>query len=458
MKFSKKVLGMAMGIVMLGSQAMPVLASSTDPAAGTTGGTGNILDYEVETVVVPTTLKIALNPNGYAVTTKYVEVATYAAGTVYYSKEADGSYTKMDPQPTSFTAGTAYYKAVTSTDQVVSLNYGIANKSTGDKNVKVDFAVTYTAVDGKKAIQFVDSAAKAQAYDATNNANGAKKGEYKMYLAVASADDLPTANTYAKTTDTTVNNSKTYYTKSGSTYTKITPADADALKTCYEETTTIGTEITAAELSDVTMTKATAGNQAFVAGTTNKADASIAYGLDAATYALKDGAVIDFTTSQTDLATKLEMSAIGGVAGFTLTGAVNADVDWTEADATAITITPTYTVTDATGAETAVDSGAYNQVNLGPNLNTTTHTIDASNTALTVTVNNLGTETISTVVHTGNNSNLVNAGFAMISGSTVTFTDTYFSYFGAGEVAPIKITTSDGTELTLTITKPQASD
>lgn len=187
-----------------------------------------------------------------------------------------------------------------------------------------------------------------------------------MYLAVASASALPTANTYKKTADTSVTSGKTYYTKSGSTYTAVTsPAEA-SLGTYYEETTDIGTEITADELSDVTMTKATVGNQAFVTGTTNKADASIAYSLGAATYALKDGEIIDFDTAQGDLATKLEMSVLGGVAGFTLTGAVNADADWSEADAAAITITPTYAVTDATGSEVAVDNAAYNQVNLVP--------------------------------------------------------------------------------------------
>lgn len=450
MKFSKKVLGTAMSLVVLGSQAMPVLATSTTPT--TTGGNANILDYEVQSVVVPTALKIALNPNEYDITTKYVEEATYTAGTVYYSKSGT-TYTKMDPQPTSFTAGTTYYKAVTADDQVVSLNYGIANKSTGAKNVKVDFAVTYTATDGKKAIEFVDDVTKAQAYT-TSNTNGAKPGEHKMYLAVVSASGLPTANTYAKTTDTSPQSGTTYYTKDASgNYTAVTSPAAANIGTYYVATTTIGTEITAAELSDVTMTKATVGNQVFAKGTNTKADASIAYSLGTATYALKDGEKLDFDTTQADLADKLELSALGDVAGFTLTGAINADADWSEADAAAITITPTYTITDATGTETAVGSGAYKQVTLGPSLNTTTHTIDASNTALTVTVNNLGTETISTVVHTGNNTDLVNMGFATISGSTVTFTDTYFSYFASGEVAPIKITTSGGTELTLTITK-----
>ena len=451
MKISKKVLSVTMSVVMLGSQAMPALADTTPT---TSGGTANILDYAVESVVVPTTLKIALNPNGYDITTKYVEATAYATNTTYYT-ESGGTYTKaVVADATAFGSGGPYYTAVTSTDQVVSLNYGIANKSTGAKNVKIDFAVTYTADNDKKAIEFVDSAAKAQEYDETTNANGAKAGEHKMYLAVASAAAVPTANTYKKTADTAVDNTKKYYTKSGTTYTEVASAAAADLGTYYEATTTIGTEITAAELSDVIMNKATVGNQAFAKGSSNQADASIAYSLGEATYGLKDGETIDFDTTSSDLNTKLEMSTLGGVAGFTLTGAVNANADWTEADAKAITITPTYAITNATGTEAAVDSGAYNQVNLGPALAQTSYTVDASNSAITVTVNNLGDETISSVVNTDGNANLISNKFATINGATVTISSTYVGYFASGYVAPIKITTSGGTELTFTITKP----
>ena len=90
MKISKKALGAAMSVVMLGSQVMPVLASGSavPTAPTTTGGTANILDYKVESVVVPTALKITLNPKGYDITTKYVEATSYAANTVYYTESA----------------------------------------------------------------------------------------------------------------------------------------------------------------------------------------------------------------------------------------------------------------------------------------------------------------------------------------------------------------------------------
>lgn len=450
MKISKKVLGVAMSIAVLGSQAMTVLATDVTPTTPTTtGGNANILDYKVETVVVPTALKVALNPKGYAVTTGYVKADSYAANTVYYT-ESGGTYTKANPQPDSTAFGsTDYYTAVTTTDQVVSLNYGIASKATAAKTVKVDFAVTYTAVDGKKAIEFVDSAAKATAYNESTNTDGAKKGEYKMYLAVASASALPTANTYKKTTDSAVDSNKTYYTKGNDgTYTKTTPADANALATCYEEDTVIGTEISAKELSDVTMTKATAGNQVFAKGTTNKADASIAYSLGAATYALKDGEKIDFGTTQTDLGNKLEMSTLGGVAGFTLTGAVNPDADWTEADAAAITIAPTYTIANATGSEAAVDSGAYNQVNLGPALAQNAYTKAADNSPIVVTVNNLGDDTIKSVEEGGRT---LDSSFVTISSNTATLTSNLLRYITSG-TSTFKIVTEAGKEFTFTVT------
>ncbi len=458
MKISKKVLSVTMSVVMLGSQAMPALADTTPT---TSGGTANILDYAVESVVVPTTLKIALNPNGYEITTKYVEATTHAANTTYYT-ESSGTYTKADPQPTStnFSSGGPYYTAVTSTDQVVSLNYGVVNKSTDAKTVKVDFAATYTAEDGKKAIEFVDSETKAQAYDETNNVDGAKAGEHKMYLAVASATALPTANTYAKTTDITIDSGKTYYTKSGSDYTKVASPALGDIGTYYEATTVIGTEISAAELSDVTMTKATLGNQVFAKGSSNQAETSIAYSLGKATYALKDGETIDFTTTQADLANKLEISILGGVAGFTLTGAVNADADWSEADAASITITPTYTIATATGSEANVDSGAYNQVVLeaGPSAPVTVN-FDTTNGA-TFSVNfgmgELAATKVNSIQYSTDGTTYKTFGTPAnvytISGNTVTIKPS-FGGFDANNKGHLKVVFDKGDAALVTLEK-----
>lgn len=369
MRKFRRLAALVMATTLVASQAMPVLADEPD-----IGGTANVLDYSVTTVVTPTSLKIALNPNQYDITTKYVKTADTELDTdkTYYT-EADGVYTKV-ASPVVGSIGT-YYEAVTSDSQVVSLNYGMANKSTEAKDVAVDIKASYTSAEGKTAITFVDSAAKTQA-KTEQNADGAEKGELKMYLALASAaapasgTTCPiTANTYAKATAFDAN--ATYFTKDNDgKFAKAAtqPADETAFKagTFYVETTTIGPEITATQLSDVTMTAATGTSVvAFEPGTEEKAKASIAYKLNPATYTVKDGETIDFTTTQAQLATKLEMSALGGVSAFTITGAINADADWTTADTTTIKFTPVYTVTAATDEETAV-AGGYNQIATTP--------------------------------------------------------------------------------------------
>ena len=370
---TKGLLGVALSAAMIAGQAIPAMAA---PLTGTSS-TGNVLDYAVTTVVTPTSIKIALNPNVYHITTKYVKTSDASAvSTKTYYTESDGVYTKATLDESGFAANTVYYEAVTSNSQVVSLNYGIANKSTEAKDVTIDIKATYTPTADKEAIVFVDTAEKAQAYDESTNADGAKKDELKMYLAIASAA-TPSGDAAALTTDTYVKStafdaSKTYFTKDGTTgaFSKAgtqPTADTFANATYYEETTTIGPEITAGQLADVTMTAATGTSlrkfEAGEEGAAYKAKASIAYKLGEATYSVKAGEILDFDTTQAQLADKLEMSALGGVAGFTITGSINADADWTKADANAIVFTPVYEWEDANGKETAV-SGGYNQVTL----------------------------------------------------------------------------------------------
>ena len=277
-KLTKRLLGVVLSVALVFGQAIPALAEGEQPDLG---GTGNVLDYAVTTVVTPTSLKIALNPNEYAITTKYVKTAdeSYQSTKTYFT-EADGVYTAADI--TAFAANTVYYEAVKSTAQVVSLNYGIANKSTEAKDVTVDIKATYTAAANKTAIEFVDTAAKTQAYNAETNATGAKKDELKMYLAVASAatpsgDTVPvTADTFVKATAFAANTK--YFTKSeaGVFAEASTQPTADTFKnaTYYTATTTIGPEITAAQLSDVTMTAATGDSvRVFAPGAADAASA-----------------------------------------------------------------------------------------------------------------------------------------------------------------------------------------
>lgn len=411
MKKINKIATVVLSAAMLVTQAMPVFASSIDPTDGTSTGTASILAYNVEKVVVPTTLKVALNPNGYAVNIRYSKVAdttgTPVADTQYYTY-ADGKYVKQVKPLTAFAASTDYYTAETDNSKVISLKYGIANKSTRDKDVKVDIAVKQdtSTTNGKTPIIIVDSVEKAQAYNATSNADGAKLDEMKMYLGLIASKDLPTANTYAR--EKTFGTATTIYyqlTADKKDYELVGTdgklADAAAFagalaaapdKKLFTASTAIGTEIRASELSDVGFTDAEAGEEAFTAGTENKANAAIGYKLTKATYAIADDYYLDFDDTQATIADKIELSALTGVAGFTIIGDMNQNVDWTRADAVALKLVPTYTISDSTGDEEFVDSTkAYNQIKLadeGPSIASNTFSLTAD-TALDI-VYNLG--------------------------------------------------------------------
>jgi hypothetical protein len=341
----------------------------------------------VESVVVPTTLKIALNPNGYAINLRYVKVAAdagYDATTKYYELTSGKYVRKVFSGTTAATdfeaardAGMVYVVGAgnQSNANIVSLNYGIVNKSTRDKVVRVKLAVTQNTseTNNKQAIEFKDTAEEAQTYDSTTE-KGAAQDELAMYLAVASADGTtaPTANTYEKVT--TYASGTVYYTRDAANkYSLATAASNDGKLTedefkamtvpVYKESTTIGTEILASELSDITMDVAEDGVVGFKAGSENKANAEIGYKLGKAEYSLKDDADLDFGSTQQDLGDLLEMSAIGGVAGFTITGTMNTDADWTTADTVALKFVPTYHIKNATNDEEYVDDAKTNPLN-----------------------------------------------------------------------------------------------
>ncbi len=365
----KKYLGVVLSLAMIVGSSMTVLA---DDEATTTAGTANILDYEVSTSVVPTSIKVALNPNEYTLNTKYVKLAddaTFAAGTPYYT-EAEGVYSPATVTESTF-AGlkSSLYTAVTSNAQVVSLNYGIVNKATYDQRAKITFKVTYSPTADKTPITFVSTLAEAQPYAASTNENGAKKDELKMYLAIASGNATEaTADTYAKATAYAANTA--YYKWVTNKYVEQTIADAEAFKgfdgDLYTKTTKIGPAIMASELADVTMTPAAATTYTAlvtVAGSENKAEGVVGYKLEEAEYTQKPGEIIDFNTTALELENKLELNAIKGISAFTITGALNKNADWTQADASAITITPIYQITKATGNE-VVEEATCDQLDL----------------------------------------------------------------------------------------------
>ncbi len=88
-----------------------------------------------------------------------------------------------------------------------------------------------------------------------------------------------------------------------------------------------------------------------------------------------------------------------------------------------------------------------------PSLATMAYNIDASNSPITVTVGNLGTETITSVINVNNNNQRIDGTHVEVDGATVKYPSIYLSYFEQGVTVRMKIVTSGGTELPFTITK-----
>jgi hypothetical protein len=206
----------------------------------------------------------------------------------------------------------------------------------------------------------------------------------QLVPAKAGESEAITTNTYAKATAFAANTQ--YYKKSSGAYTEVTIADANAFAAetdqLYIATTDIGIEIQASELGDVTMNNSTAAVD-FATGT-GSTSATIGFVLPAAEYTLKDDQFIDLSTTGSSLSSKYEMTTLGGVSGFTITGNMNKNTEWSQlksdgAAVTTITVTPTYTITDATGQEEAISTGKYQvkttPANAAPSIATTTYTM-----------------------------------------------------------------------------------
>lgn len=294
----KRVLAFLCSATLIVGSSVTAFAEDPAPASGTTpatteAGAGHIVAYSVDTVTVPTAVKVSFNPQGW-------DFAIRGTGNA----------------------------AVTSNNQIVSLNYGIASAATLDKKIKVSFTAAPAAnATGTKDVVFVDSAEEAQA-KSESNTKGAAPGEYKMYLAVAPSTAAVAAG-YA----------------------------TDGTEKAFEVDSSKASTVTTALLGDVKMTAATVGAQAFK---DNKAE--ISYKLNKAVYALKDDAEINFAT--TDISNMFDTTTLGSIVGFTFVGAMNPNVDWTKAKVSAIAITPVYEVEDADGTETVItgDDAPYNVI------------------------------------------------------------------------------------------------
>lgn len=257
----KKVTAVLLSITTMLAMSLTAFADG-DPT--TTAGEANILAYHVDSYVVPTAIKVALNPQGYKVNLR---------------------------------------EGTDSTAQIVTFNYGLANLSTGDKK----FKLTLTVNSNNSGITFVDSS------DAATG-NTALAGEYKMYLALVPATS--TVPTLQNDTAFTVENASDTNTHN----------------------------VTAANMSDVKMTADTEHAITFTGDGNVKAEKT--FELGKATYVVTDGGALTFETTQEDLDEAMEISALGGISGFTLTGAMNTKADWATLETKSLTFTPTYEFID----------------------------------------------------------------------------------------------------------------
>ncbi len=281
LKNMKKVLAAVLSTTMVMGMSITTLANGEITSTGpTTGGsiTAPIYSYDTTNVVVPTSYGVALNPDGLNVT-----------------------------------VSTTPSEATTST--VASKNYGIINKSSKDKLVKVGLSVTST--EATESVTFVDTAAEA---------TGAAKGEYKIYL-------------------------------------EVVPADNTGVQ-IYDTQGTAGAPTTSTQpsaLAHVKMTKATSTVPMKLG------ENEVAFKLGKADYSLKDGASLDLegTNTNNDVASLYEVTTLdttAGVTGFTFDGAMNSNADWTKVTGK-VEITPTYTIETTDDTVTVLDgTGAMTKV------------------------------------------------------------------------------------------------
>lgn len=239
MKHINKILASALSVSMLMGGTLPVLAADGEVDAP-------IYSFDVVDVIVPTTYAVAFNPQGLTV--------------------------KVDDTGT------------TKTDQILSKNYGIINKSTSDKVITVKLTVEDQNTDS--SIIFVNSA---------QDVEDAEDGEFKIHLTAVPA----AASTGA---DDKV---------------KVGGNEADQ-------------NTTATALSDVTMPGANDKAVTMMSG-----DNYIGFKLDKATWGLKDGKDVTLgETTGNNVADSFEVKSLAadgaGITAFTFGGTMNANAKWSD--------------------------------------------------------------------------------------------------------------------------------
>lgn len=290
-----RLLATSLSVALVAVNPLTVFAldPADDPHEGA-GATANILAYDVDEYVVPTTMNIAINPDGYTV----------------------------------HTVGDA-----TSNEEIVSLNYGVANLSTKPKIINMGIRVTPVGGASLGDIQFVDNDTILE-----HEANNVVAPE--IYLGVLKNNSETAVKTSIDTD----------FTVTVHTYTEDNPDTVDVNESDDGYNTH---NVTGANLSDVTMTLADATTaDPFI----REEDDDFALcettfdSLAAATYNIHDHQEITFATTQAQLTGQvMEITDVGGIQGFTITGNLNSLMDWRQANVAgvnALLFTPIYECVD----------------------------------------------------------------------------------------------------------------
>ena len=278
LKSINKILTAALSVSMLMGSTMPVLAAD----GGEVDVEAPIYSYDIIDVIVPTTYAVAFNPDGLPVITE----------------------------------GTT-----TSSDQILSRNYGIINKSSKDKVITVKLNVENQNVNDD--VTFVDSA---------SDVSSAADGEYKIHLTAIPADTTAVALSDGGIDHTT----------------------------------------TATALNDVTMTKATADGTAV---TLKGGDNYLGFKLSKATWTPKSGSEVTLgSTKSNDVSSSYEVTGLAAsgasVTAFTFSGEMNANADWFKLTK-GIKISAVYSSETAPSSLTAVSgTGAMVEVDIAPAFST----------------------------------------------------------------------------------------
>ncbi len=308
-KHLARFMATALSVAMVAATPLTVLAEPTtiDPTTegyGVQEATGAILYHSVDTYVVPTTINLALNPQHYNVRTRHILV-----------HEAQG---QQDAD--------VYLDTVDNSD-IVSLNYGVANLSTSAKNLEITLEVDGWQADANgRSITFVG-----------NDTGIDARTDYSMYLELVGGSNYK--DNQGVHSGVVQDYSYTYSNgQAGYEAVNFTVADATNGQNAVD------TAELAGKLYDVAINDYNESG-VFMKNANGVVSAKNEYELYNAEYT--PSTVIDFATTQDNLDNGvMRLNALGGIAAFSFTGAINESVDWTDLVEEELTFTPIYKFSD----------------------------------------------------------------------------------------------------------------